>query len=389
MRRFGGCHASLLSIYDSLSIIDNMKNTDNKLGLLVATTLESRLPEGWAVNRRSPENSTLQLYEVATPSGETGTILARSASQVEPREVERYAQKLREEATSMDGSPELLLVAPFLSRRARERLVIEGVSYLDRTGNTRLSMRSPAVFIETTGSDRSPGSAVGYERKSARTLRGGKSARIVRALCDGVLALPLGVKELSEYTEVDAGQVSRVLDLLDREGVIERGKRGAVTEVDVPALIRRWADDYSVLDTNKVATFYDPDTAMGSGALLDRLAENADAVGRCAVSGALAAERLAPYAPSAVATIYTDAPYALAEALDLEETDDRPNVFLVAPFDEVVFVGTETVDGVTYAAPPQVAVDSLGGLGREPAAGEELLRVMGGRLRDAGTSVRK
>lgn len=356
-----------------------MKNIDNKLGLLVASTLESKLPGGWAVNRQSPESSKLQLYEVVPPSNESGIILARSASKVEPREIERYARELREEANSTDGLPELLLVAPFLSRRARERLVIEGISYLDQTGNTRLSMRSPAVFIETAGSDRPPDGMAGYERKSARTLKGGKSARIVRALCDGVLDFPLGVKKLSECTDVDAGQVSRVLDLLNREGVVERGRRGMITDVDVPALIRRWANDYSVLETNKVTAFYDPDMAIGSGSFLGRLAENADAAGRYAVTGALGAERLAPYAPSAVATIYTDAPYALAEALDLEETADRPNVFLVAPFDEVVFVGMETVDGVTYAAPSQVAVDSLGGLGREPAAGEELLRIMGGR----------
>ncbi len=65
--------------------IDNVKNINNKLAVLVASTLEVRLPDGWAVNRRSSEGSALQLYEVETPSGEVGTILARLASKIEPR----------------------------------------------------------------------------------------------------------------------------------------------------------------------------------------------------------------------------------------------------------------------------------------------------------------
>ena len=58
------------------------------------------------------------------------------------------------------------------------------------------------------------------------------------------------------------------------------------------------------------------------------------------------------------------------------EADAGTNVFLLEPFDSVVFERAATRDGLRCVAPSQLAVDLLTGPGREPTQGEELLRWM-------------
>lgn len=59
-----------------------------------------------------------------------------------------------------------------------------------------------------------------------RSLRGRGAARAVRAIVDS--APPFGVRELAASTDVSAATLSRVLELLEREGIIERSHRGPV-----------------------------------------------------------------------------------------------------------------------------------------------------------------
>jgi hypothetical protein len=54
----------------------------------------------------------------------------------------------------------------------------------------------------------------------ARSLKGAKAGRIVRALIDR--SKPPGVRELASLAQIDAGYVSRVLALLDTEALITR-----------------------------------------------------------------------------------------------------------------------------------------------------------------------
>ena len=135
-------------------------------------------------------------------------------------------------------------------------------------------------------------------------------------------------------------------------------------------MIRRWADDYSVLKSNTARSFLDP---RGIGNLLRRLPTSRS---RYAVTGSLAANRLAPVAPPRLAMVYLDDPDAAASELGLTPTDSGANVMLLVPFDEVVFDRTRSDEGVTYVAPSQVAVDLLTSPGRSPAEGGAVLELM-------------
>ncbi len=252
----------------------------------------------------------------------------------------------------------------FLTPSARRRLKEEGLNYLDLTGNVRLNLSRPGLFIETEGATTDPNPA----EKAGRSLRGAKAGRIVRALCD--FPGPLNVSNLAAKAGVDISYASRLVDWLAREGLLTRATRGPVEAVDRARMIRRWADDYSVLKSNDARAFLDP---RGVESLLRNLPTSNF---RYAVTGSFAANRLAPVAPARLAMLYVDDPDEAASALSLRPSEAGANAMLLVPFDDVVFDRTRVDEGVTYVAPSQAAVDLLTSPGRSPAEGEAVLEWM-------------
>jgi hypothetical protein len=191
----------------------------------------------------------------------------------------------------------------------------------------------------------------------------------VRALCD--FRTPYGIRELAERSKTPVASLSRVVAFLDREALIRREARGGVAEVLWDALIRRWAQDYSVRSSNQVSTYLEP---RGLSHLLENLAGSSL---RHAVTGSLAAGLTLPIAAPRLATVYVEDGGRAAGLLGLRAAETGANVMLAEPFDAVAFERGRQQDGVIYAALSQVAADLLTGPGREPSEGEELLRQMG------------
>jgi hypothetical protein len=99
--------------------------------------------------------------------------------------------------------------------------------------------------------------------------------------------------------------------------------------------------------------------------------------GRWAITGSIAASRLAPVAAPEVAVIYAEDPDRLALAGRLLPATRGANVVVAEPYDPIVFERTVSsgVDN-TYASTAQVALDCLTGNGRMPAEGEAVLAWM-------------
>jgi DNA-binding transcriptional ArsR family regulator len=254
-----------------------------------------------------------------------------------------------------------LLAAGYLSTRSQEVLKKLDVSYVDTTGNIRLTASSPGLFVEVQGATKDPWP----DDQPLRTLRGRGAGRAVRALVDTIS--PYGVRELSARTGVAAATLSRVIDLLERDAIVTRDIRGGVASVDWAGALRRWSQDYELRRSNTVTSYLEP---RGLDALSEKLP---DVVWRYAVTSSLAAQRFAPVAPARMAVLYVDDATITADKLGLRSAEAGANILLVEPFDEVVFERTVERDGITVAAPSQVAVDLLTGPGREPAEGEALI----------------
>jgi hypothetical protein len=97
---------------------------------------------------------------------------------------------------------------------------------------------------------------------------------------------------------------------------------------------------------------------------------------RFAVSGSWASAQFAPVAPPRLLLVYGDKPAALARELDLRPTDAGANVAIAIPFDPIVYERTMQKEGITVAAPSQIATDLLTSPGRGPNEAEALIEWM-------------
>ena len=346
--------------------------TESDLLSLVERVLTTRLPRGWSlevahepqletnlrpdliINISAPDGTSTQLVVEAKRS------LDASRTRTASDQLDRYLGVLKDRGLSACGA----LVAPYTSAATRKRLTERGIGFVDATGNVRLACDQPALFIESQGADRDPWPS----SSDLQSLKGKATGAALRALVD--FAPPYGIRELAGRAGVSAPTLSRVVELLDKDGLVDRKPRGPVQSLDWEGTIRRWALDYTVTETNGVATYLDPrglDDLAAKLRMTDR---------RYSVTGSMAMPDGVAVAPARLAMIYTPDIAGLASAIDLRPSDTGVNVLMMEPFDDVVFARTTNRRGLVGVACSQLAVDLLTGPGRAPAEAEELITWM-------------
>lgn len=325
--------------------------------------LRERLPPGWSVELRARTNGQ-DLLTLRASDGRRAKLTVVSRKRVSPKEVPHLVRQ----AEAAEG--QLLVIAPFLSPRARELLADANASYVDATGNVRVTVNDPAVFLESRGADRDPD----RQPRPLRSLKGATAARVVRALCDFVP--PFGVRTLAESSSTPLGTVSRVVSFLEEEALITRDDKKVIAAIDWPALIKRWVVDYSVKGSNIMRAYLEP---RGLSALVPKIGK----LDRYAITGSLAVPN--GVAPARLAMIYVDDAERAARDLELVPTEAGANVWLLEPYDEVVFERTQSrpfgpadSTSVVVAAPSQVAADLMTSPGRGPQEADALIEKMKG-----------
>lgn len=330
--------------------------------------LVRRLPTNWAVEKQpSAGDSEVADLVIKTPNASNqALILVEVKSNVSPRDVEALMGGPWRRWRRQLGNQPIMLVAPYIGPRVRELLIEENVSYLDMTGNARISLDYPGVFIETHGATQDPHSA-----KTRHSIRGAKAGAVVRALVD--TAPPYTAVEIARAAQVNEGYLSRILDTLVDEGLVDRERSGPVTRVDWPAMLRRRAQ---ALDLFRPTGTYRYVARQGAAELLDRLRSRPPSGRQPTVTGSFAAARLARVAPPALLVVYTMTPRDLESELELLSAETGADTVLVRPDNAVVFARAKPDGGIAWAAPSQVALDCLAGAGRMPSEGEALIEWM-------------
>lgn len=334
--------------------------SESELLQRVESLIRSRMPGDWRLEIRprpeTGEAADSRLF-LAGPDGSRRELSLIAKPSIQPRQIRALP------AAPRGG---LLLATSYLNARARELLRDAGINYCDLTGNLWLRSDRPALLLDKDGAARNPWPE---EARDLKGLRGSRAARVVRGLCD--FRAPYSLSELASRCQVSLATVSRVARYLEAEALLERKERGGILRVDWPALLRRWSEDYRLLETNRATGYLDPRGTRNFTGNLPR----SDTF--CALTGSLAASRYVQAAPARLAVAYTRTPSRLAGRLDLTETDAGANVVLLEPFDPVVFDRTTTdEDGLTFVAPSQIAVDLLTSPGRGPSEAEVLLAWM-------------
>jgi hypothetical protein len=297
------------------------------------------------------------------PDGSRVTLLFEAKRALGSRDVPKVLDEIRSRAAAKVPGALPVLVARYLSPAVRERLEREDASYADATGNRRLSLNRPALFVRNVGADRDPWRRPGRPRG---TLKGAPASRVVRWLVD--FAPPYTVLQVAKGSEASTGATYRVVQFLEEEALLSREPRGSITEVRWRALIERWSRDYGTRRDEWIESLLFP---RGIERLVDTLRDNDDL--GYVLTGSLAARDLAPHAATRFAMLYATDVDAVIERLGLRRVDTGANVILAPDFEEVGFVRARQRDGLRMAAPSQVAADLLTGPGRSPSEGAALL----------------
>ena len=317
--------------------------------------IRGKLPEDWSfdrLERLSPESGADFSVRLKAPDGKESRLLIEVKARPNFKAVGSASTGFEKTRT--------LFMAPFLSVSLRKRLRDAGLNFADLTGNVRLSIARPSLFVETSGATVDPSPT-----QAKRSLKGSKAARIIRALIDN--RPPLRLTDVAQLASVDIGYISRVLTQLSDEGLISRNRRGPITAINWEDLIRRWADDYKVTKSNATSYLLEP---RGLPRLLDQLRQGSF---RYALTGSAVASLRSPVAPAKLAMLYVEDSEMAASALDLRPAEVGGNVVMLVPRDALPLEGTTRENDLVLAAPSQVAVDLLTGPGRSASEAEAFI----------------
>jgi hypothetical protein len=337
--------------------MNNPAPSDNVVLRHAVEQIQRCLPSHWSTSVATKTNDVADArLTIRTPAGASAALAIGARRQLDPRLVGEVAGALK--TASADA---FLIVAPFLGARTRARLADEGLGFVDLVGNIRLVLDRPTVFIAARGEEKSPWAGP----RANRSLHAAKASRIVRALADG--APPFGVRQLAALAETDPGYVSRLLDIFDREELIERELRGPVVAVEVARLLRRWTEDYRFGDAHRFLPVVHPHGVPGA------LAGLRDAGVPYALTARAGAAALLGTALPGVVAAYVDNPERVARILGAEGGDTGANLMLIDPFDPFVFEGAWEAAGLRYAARSQIVADLLGSPPPAPTQAATLL----------------
>lgn len=329
--------------------------------------LRDRLPQSWRVEAEfEPVGRDIRIdaeLRLRAPDGGEVTLLVEAKRLLNTRDVPIAVEQLKRAAVDRGQEVALLLVARYLAPATRERIVEAGAGYVDATGNVYFAIDRPALLLRDRGADRDPWRGPGRPRG---TLKGAPAARVVRALID--FAPPYTVPEIAERSGASTGATYRVVKFLEELDLLERETQGPITRVRWKSLIERWSRDYGFAQSNRVATFIEP---RGLPALTARLVDEPDL--DYAITGSLAVQPVASYAPARLAMLYVREISEAAALLNLRATPTGANVALAAGDYDVAFERTRLEDGLRLAALSQVAVDLLSGPGRNPSEATALM----------------
>jgi hypothetical protein len=303
-------------------------------------------------------------WEIVAPNF-TSPLLVEAYQRFTPRDADRVLGGVTPLVRKMMRDPPIVVVAPWLSRRSREVLAERNLNYIDLTGNVWLRVARPMVYLRLDGAEHDPDPPT---RVPVR-LEGAGINRLVRLLVD--VSPPYRMVELARATGLSNAYVSRALEALDDERLIERAANRVVTDVDWPALLRVRADRYSLLKTNRAEGFI---ARAGANALLRRLVEGGDDA--AVVTGSYAASALVRVAVATQLALYVPSQSRFAEQHDLMSAEQGANVLLLRAADASQLHRQRRVEDFAHVGLSQLALDCLAGNGRLPEEGEAIIEWM-------------
>lgn len=313
-----------------------------------------------------PDSDREAAWEVSAP-GYASRLLVEAFRRFVPRDLDRVLGGISPLVRKMMNDPAVVIVAPWISPRSRDLLTQRGLNYLDLTGNVRLKVALPAIYLRLDGAQHDPNPPA----KQPVRLNGTSINRLIRVLVD--VEPPYRMVDLSRATGLSNSYVSRTLEVLHDERLIERSaKQKTITDVDWQGLLRARAEHYNLLKTNHAQTFL---ARTGPGQLIRQLAETND--DQTVITGSFAASNYVSVAAPTQLVLYVPSINDAARRLGLMPAQQGANVLLLRAADESQVDRLRSApDGTFHVGVSQLTLDCLAGNGRLPEEGEALIEWM-------------
>jgi hypothetical protein len=262
-----------------------------------------------------------------------------------PGQVDQAARQLKA-FDDADAIP--LLVVPFMSEAGAKTAERAALNWIDLSGNASIRDEGLRVWVQGRPAE---------QRSAGRPSSpfAPKSARISRAL----LLEPerwWRQRDLVAATQLNDGNVSRIVHRLDEAALLERRDR-ELRPRDPDLLLDAWAQEYR-FDRHDVIVGH----VSGSGIEVARsLAEN---LGKRqikhAFTGLPAAWAIDRFAQFRLTTVYVDGdPRDVVEQLDIRRGSKGANVQILGPDDAGVLAGEQERDRLTCVSTVQIYLDLL------------------------------
>ena len=236
----------------------------------------------------------------------------------------------------------VLVAVPYMSPKAASECRQAGVQFIDLCGNRYLDL-PPWLLIDVSGCPNL------FQRHHISGAFSRKGSRITRALLGRRESW--SQKELSEGVRLSEGYTSKVIQALEKEGFVRRG-RGSIEVIAPDALLDAWQARSKIGPGDRTLAYvWGQNRQEAERSLAQHLATIPDL--QFAFTGPSAAYELAPHADYRISGLYISRPLTVQERTrhEIDLVNEGENLWLVVPRDEGVFQFGSRAEGMPGEGP--------------------------------------
>lgn len=290
----------------------------------------------------------------------------------EPRQIRatvqqllEYRQRLQYTATSTDKQNEQtygIIAVPYITEQSAQICKENNVGFIDLAGNCFIKFGQ--IFIERKNYPN-----LYKEKRIVKSIFTPKASRILRVMLSNPKR-EWQLQELSKESEVSLGQAYKVKErLFDLEYATENKKN--IILKNPAELLSKWSDNYSFKNNMLYDCFSFGEPKEIEQNISNYCGKNNIAYALTLFSGL---DLVAPYARYNRSFVYIKEKINdVVSALELKPVDSGPNVTILCPYDNGVFYGLQTIEGMNVTANVQLYLDLASYKGRGDESAKFLL----------------
>ena len=288
------------------------------------------------------------VINVRTKDKEQYSLLFEVKSIGQPRYA-RLAVNQLQTMTSQRQNAYGIFGAPYISEETMAICRENEIGFMDIGGNCFLKFNN--IYINIQGKP-NPYPAT----RPLRSLFAQKSTRALRVL----LCTPKGdwtVQDLAREADISLGQASNVKKKLLENEFIEEDRNKKFRMFNPEALLKKWAENYTYRK-NKIKDYYSFDEIR---VIEEKLASYCESNNiPYAFTLTSGASLVAPFLRYTRVFAYVmDSFERITQELGWKGVSSGPNISILEPYDEGVFYGLQSLNGIKVVCDPQLYLDLL------------------------------